>query len=277
MKQQIRVLSDKLLEEIIVMPTKIRLTLAGPAMSPPLEYGRCLQGLVYGWLQDIDPTIHDLNQMKPLTISPLWREAETLHSFEVAVLVDGLTGALLERIARGAPRVKLARKSGVELFEIQNVAFSATASWEEIMEAVYTDAPEFAFEMRTPTAHHAPGRLRKTLPLPAPELYFGNWLERWNLCCPHMFPDTLKELAANQMAVSFCEGATRMLRLEDRRSFLGFEGAVRFRLLEPQEVTRDALIALGALARFADFCGTGVDTMRGMGQTRFLRSRQGRS
>jgi len=50
--------------------------------------------------------------------------------------------------------------------------------------------------------------------------------------------------------------------------FIGFQGSVRFQVLKPDTLDTDAMRALWALARLASYSGTGVETMRGMGQTR---------
>ena len=76
------------------------------------------------------------------------------------------------------------------------------------------------------------------------------------------------ELVRCEVGIGACEGVTRRVELEAGRWLTGFVGTVRFTLLKPQELPPQARTALLALARFATFSGTGVETMRGMGQTR---------
>jgi CRISPR/Cas system endoribonuclease Cas6 (RAMP superfamily) len=64
------------------------------------------------------------------------------------------------------------------------------------------DARRFDFCLHSPTAHHATGQYRKTIPLPAPELCFGSWLGRWNLCCPTKIDESIKEVIAERLVVA---------------------------------------------------------------------------
>jgi CRISPR-associated endoribonuclease Cas6 len=242
------------------MPLKIRITLAGEPPANPFQHATGLRALVLRWLQTAD-------QAKPFRISPLQteREERSRSWFETAVLADEIATPLMQGVKGSREEIRL----GPQIFRLLSAEVVDAVSWQELL----TPAPErdtWEFQLLTPTAHHAAGLFRKSIVLPDPENYFGSWMGRWNLCCEGKLDAALKERIAERVVVTACEGGTRAVRLDAGRTFIGFQGRVRFALLKPETAPAEAKTALTALARFASYCGTGVDTMRGMGQTCFL-------
>jgi CRISPR/Cas system endoribonuclease Cas6 (RAMP superfamily) len=167
-------------------------------------------------------------------------------------------------MASSSPVIRL----GTQEFRALPPHIVASTDWEELL-VDPPDSPWMDFELVTPTAHHSPGPYRKSIVLPTPELYFGSWLGRWNLYCEEFpMPQEILEVVADRVAIGACTGGTRALSLERGRMFIGFQGSVRFQVLKPDTLDTDAMRALWALARLASYSGTGVETMRGMGQTR---------
>jgi CRISPR/Cas system endoribonuclease Cas6 (RAMP superfamily) len=257
------------------MPQRLRFALQGRHPAHPFQHATGLRALVMGWLRAADPglseQVHDANQPKPLNISPIWYEADTPGAmcFEVSVLVDWMVAPLLEGARLGAAEIRL----GPQAFRMGQPEVVAAARWEELLGRDAGGLAAFEFRVLSPTAHHVSGLepgIRKSVVLPSPELYFGSWLNRWNLCCEQKFTADVLTLVEQQVAVTHCAGSTQRVLLDGARPFLGFEGSVRFALLKPERVDLEGRMALAALARFADFCGTGVETMRGMGQTQFV-------
>ena len=251
------------------MPIKLRFVLEGPAFVSPFQHATGLRAVTLDWIRRADPElsqeIHDANQSKPFSISPLWSE-EGSAMFEVAVLADSLLAPLLAGIESAGETLRL----GYQTYSLREWHTFGAVTWEELL-APHPAARNFGFRIASPTAHHAAGELRKSIVLPSPELYFGSWLGRWNVCCPAPFDmEAIRSLVEQQVAVRMCEGGTRAVTLDQGRPFIGFQGTVRFTLLKPETVAPEYRTALAALARFAAYCGTGVDTMRGMGQTETL-------
>jgi CRISPR-associated endoribonuclease Cas6 len=251
------------------MPIKLRVVLEGPEPVSPFRHATGLRAVALDWIRRADPglsqEIHDANQSKPFNISPLWSE-EGFAMFEVVLLADSLIAPFLEGIESAGETVRL----GNQTYSLREWHSFGAVTWEELLSPCPT-ARDFGFRMASPTAHHAPGELRKSVVLPSPELYFGSWMGRWNVCCPAKFDtEALRSLIEQQVAVKMCEGGTRAITLDQGRPFIGFQGTVRFTLLKPETVAPEYRTALAALARFAAYCGTGVDTMRGMGQTTTL-------
>jgi len=253
------------------MPQKICVHLQGEPPLNPFKHASGLRALVYGWLgqssQSVAASVHDANQPKPFAISPLG--ANLPHagrcSFEVSVLTDWLLTPLLEGLSSGPSEITLGR----EEYAIAGWELARHVAWDSLLECARRPA-SFRIEALTPTAHHAQGVVRRSIVTPSPELYFGSWLNKWNLCCEHAIPAEMTELVAAYLAVSAFSGGTEVVQLGRDRTFIGFTGKVKFSLLTSDELPFDAIRYLQALARFADFCGTGVDTSRGMGQTAFL-------
>jgi hypothetical protein len=182
---------------------------------------------------------------------------------EVALLADWAGAAL----KAGLPAAGTELRLGGQRFEFDGWESVAGWGWRSL--AATAPFLEASFRLLSPTAHHLSGPIRKSAVLPDPALYFGSWLNRWNLYAPPemRLGHGLLELVRERVAVAACAGQTESVPLDEGRVFTGFVGEVQFRLLKAAGVPDGGRRALGALARFAEYAGTGVETMRGMGQT----------
>lgn len=183
--------------------------------------------------------------------------------FEVSVLADWALAALREGLPEPGERIRLGKRE----YMLAGWNENRGCEWRSL--AAARPLRVVTLRMLSPTAHHAPTRHRKSIVLPQPELYFGSWLHRWNLYAPEelRLPEELLEVVDQHVAVGHCAGRTERVTLDGNRVFVGFVGEVRFVVVASEKVPPGALAALGSLARFAEYCGTGVETMRGMGQT----------
>jgi CRISPR-associated endoribonuclease Cas6 len=256
------------------MPRKLRCYVEGSSFNDPFEHATHLRALVAGWLKRADPDlstrIHATNQPKPYTISPIWSDPDRMGSawFEVSVLDDAIAEPMLAGCRQCQPDIRL----GSQDYRLRGPEIRAVADWEALREPAPANLCGFDLQMLSPTAaHHPSGPCRKAIVLPSPELYFGTWLDRWNRWADRKIApvraEALMNLVETQIGVSACSGGTRAEHLDPGRPFIGFEGNVQFAILKPQSVPPQSLTDLAALARFSTFCGTGVETMRGMGQT----------
>jgi CRISPR-associated endoribonuclease Cas6 len=226
-----------------------------------------LAKLVLDWLalaagSGLATAVHDANQPNPYTISPIYPDADHLW-FEVAVLADPFAAAICDGAERYGESVRL----GSQRFRRCALEVRDQISWEQLLRPGGL-LRTLSMRLLTPTAHHAPGPHRKAVVLPAPETYFGSWLDRWNLWSPFPFPEAVLETVRLNVGISACCGQTETVVLDAKRRFIGFVGQVTFRVLKPELVAPEEKAALAALARFSSYCGTGVETTRGMGQTR---------
>lgn len=257
------------------MPVKLQFTLHGEPPLHPYQHVTGLRAVVLRWIESVDPAlsamIHDANQSKPYTLSPLWQVSPHIFQFTVAVLADEILDPLLRGLALQPDEIRL----GSRRFRMEQAETVVEASWQELLHPL-DDVRQFEFRLHSPAAHHATGEFRKTIPLPTPELYFGSWLGRWNVCCETKIDAAIKEVIAERLVVAACKGETQAVRLDGQRTFIGFMGQVRFGIVHAQTLGLEEKQILTALARFGGFCGTGVDTMRGMGQTEYLEASSAR-
>lgn len=248
------------------MPTRLLIPLHGPPPESQFQHATGLRALVLRWIEAADPALslalHEENQPKPYAISPLWNQNGVL-SFEISLLADWLLKPLVTGMSECGDEVRL----GSQRFRVEQPEIALEASWEELLEPPQPGERRFDLRFLTPTAHHAPGPFRKSVVLPSPEFYFGTWFNRWNLCCEQKMSEGILTTVQERVAVGACTGGTHAVRIDRSRTFIGFQGTVRFQILKPDTLSAEEYQCLQALARFATFCGTGVETMRGMGQT----------
>lgn len=254
-------------ERLPRMPARIRLTLLGPATGPH-RHADGLRAVALAAIRRAMPSlaaaIHDANQPNPLTVGPLLRSADDpqVHTVELGCIADAVVEPLLHGLPRPGRRVLLGRTP----YDVGGVDLCAKAAFEDLASSPAGAA--IPVRLLTPTAHHAPGAVRRSVVVPDPALYFGSWFRRWNLYGPAPFAESLLDAVAAQMAIRCFEGGTRAVRLDRQRVFIGFAGRVEFAVLDGPTPPDQIAAAAWALARLAEYCGTGVETMRGMGQTR---------
>lgn len=208
--------------------------------------------------------IHDANQPNPISIGPMLPIADDdrAHAVDIGCVADELTDPLM----RGLPRARARILLGTTPYDVREVDLVAQATFDEL--AARPEGRAVPLRMLTPTAHHTPGPVRRAVVVPDPVLYVGSWLRRWNLYAPDPFDDSLLEAVANQAAIRAFQGGTSAVRLGRMRTFIGFTGTVELTILDGHVDAAAVTAAVWALARLAEFCGTGVETTRGMGQTR---------
>lgn len=150
-------------------------------------------------------------------------------------------------------------------FEVGDRA-DETSSYEELYTALVANEPEPIRQLKlqfvTPTAFT---QNRVYLPLPVPGLMFRSWLERWNHLAPiYLGGDELIGYLSEAVAVTRHNIQTRSFQVHQGR-ITGFIGTVTLQV--PQRF--DPLLANVAnlLVNYAQFCGTGMKTRLGMGQT----------
>jgi CRISPR-associated endoribonuclease Cas6 len=243
--------------------------LEGPAPPGPHRHADGLRAVVLSAIGRSDPELgrwlHDANQPKPLAIGPLETVPDDpgILAVEVSVTAD----PVIEPLLTGLPRTGAPIVLGRCRYTLRDARVVRAATFDEMC-AEPPPGHSIRIRLLTPTAHHQPGTLRRSIVVPDPRLYLGSWLGRWNLFANMPFDAEFLEAAAESVVVSAFEGRTRAAPLDGRRVFLGFVGMVEFRALDGGRPAAPIAAAMWALARFAEFGGTGIETMRGMGQTR---------
>jgi len=251
------------------MPIRLSIPLHGRPPEHSFQHITGLRAVVLGWLNAANPALaeelHKMEGPKPYTISPVWaRDGD--RGFDICLLDHRLLTPLVTGFGASGPEIRL----GNQWFQAGRPVVQQEQSWEEMPAPPPDNAHRLEIRLATPTAHHAPGPFRKSIVLPSPELYFGSWFGRWNRFSPWIMDEAVLDLVAERVVVSACEGRTCAVQMDPSRTFIGFQGVVLFQALKPKTLAPGELAALWALARLAPFCGTGVETMRGMGQTELL-------
>ena len=252
------------------MPAILTLSLHGPTDHiSPFAHINGLRALVLRWLAAADAelatAIHDDSGVNPYTIGPLLPAAEGRWTCRIALLTDGLLPYLLAGVESRGIQLLLG-KMPFTLCTEETVLEGL--EWEELLTPLAQPTAHWQVNLLTPTAHHRTGAQRHVLLTPEPHAYFSGWLRRWNRWSPFPLDETLLELVDEHVVVSEFNGQTRRIAIE--RPFIGFVGAVTLHWPRPTPLDHDARAALTLLARWSSLCGTGVDTARGMGQTRYV-------
>ena len=255
------------------MPTL--LTLALQAERPdiaPHEHANGLRALLLGWLREADAALasalHDADQPKPYSIGPLLHRGDARYECRIGLLDDRLLAVLSAGVRQRGAALRL---GGDYLRLLADGVRIEQQRWETLLHQDAPPALGWHLFLDTPTAHHQTGMaVRKALVSPLPDTYIAGWARRWQQFSPLPLPDTLLPLVAERLTVSSLRGETRRVFLDRGRVFIGYIGEVTFHLCAPRAEYPAERQALTALARLAPYCGTGVDTARGMGQTRYL-------
>lgn len=243
----------------------------------PSSPGRALHGAVHHLLRQHDQmlagAVHDA-QEKPLTLSPL-RHTASGHLVTqgcpagsrvftmLATLTPAVTSCLMDALEHRSSTTPLlyVGQGTWQINSWQRCAPPHTRIWRQtyldLLGAPAAHDLELWFE--TPTTFRKAG---DHLLHPGPHQVFGGYLRRWNALAGISLGIELADIDSGVALVDACVNPARAdLGLAEHP---GFTGWARYRVSGS-----DALAsAIGTLAAFAPYCGTGARTAWGMGQTR---------
>jgi CRISPR-associated endoribonuclease Cas6 len=126
-------------------------------------------------------------------------------------------------------------------------------------------------EFATPTAFHRGGL---SVPMPLPELVFGNLVQAWNQFSPVALPVMMNVFVEQCVGVAKHRIATRMMMISGQERQVGFVGSVEFMVMGQEksgyseQEYRLCVQSLELLTKYAFYVGVGVRTAVGMGQVR---------
>lgn len=254
-------------------------------VSMPYDQGRALSAEFLSWVQSFDAklsaALHDPNNVpRPYTVSNLndlpkpnrgmvYLPSGTDTWFRITSVALGLTDFLVEQLSYTVPDEIVISDSK---FEIEWRSFDPArhpwAGWTTYQDLINHDLikkvyPKIRYEFSSPTSFHNHGQ---HFPFVTPEMAIPSWFKSWNAYAPVTFLDEVLESLKSSVAISHYKMLTAPVRY-GQATIVGGLGTCTFNILSKDEYLRHVVNALSA---FAFYCGTGVKTALGMGQTRRL-------
>lgn len=160
--------------------------------------------------------------------------------------------------------------------------WAGRASYAQLINAIADDSTRPPLTLRlnfhtcTSFRRNAPGGFKSNLPLPVPRYVFQSWLRQWEAVSPAPLPVQMSPFFEYYVWVSNHNIRTVQTAFAGGRRgrVVGFSGEVTFGLARssnlPDEM-RDAwryyVDMTRLLAAFSFYCGTGISTSSGLGQT----------
>lgn len=141
-------------------------------------------------------------------------------------------------------------------------------SYEEIYSKLVANDPhsirEYTINFLTPTAF-AQGKIN--LPLPIPSLMFRSWLDKWNYFCNiYLGGDELTQYLSENIYFNYYKLYSRQQYIGQQKK-TGFIGEVKLKI--PLKVDTLLINVVNLLMNYSNYCGTGIKTRLGMGNTSF--------
>lgn len=250
----------------------------------PFHVGRAVYASVLERLAGVDVTLaerlHNSDGPKPLTCSDLMggrtgAEGRVLKPGEsCAVRVTGLTAPVSEALAeslllqppdvwrfvdRSLRVVQTICEAGVD-------AWSGRTTYEALAAAqlmrIERPGRRVALDFYTPTTFKSGGM---HVPVPLPNLVFGNLADRWNAFSPIVLSPEVRRFGEEMVAISRYKLESRSVAFKDGSQRVGGVGRVTYRALGGD---RYWLGVMQMLADFAFYSGVGALTTVGFGQSR---------
>jgi CRISPR-associated endoribonuclease Cas6 len=261
--------------DLLALTLRLRPSAEAPPERPPTRWwGRAAHALLLETAARSDPALaerlHAGDGLRPFTCSSLagrlpdWRAVPAeVYSLRFTALTAETAGLLA---AAAGPAGELGQGRAIELdyqpFRVEAAQVESTGYAALSTAHLFGSEPPRKLRLRflSPTGFHSAGRHQ---PLPLPELVFGSLLERWNAFAPLAFPLEARRYAAECLAVSRFELASKAIPAKDGGLRVGCVGWAEYTALT---YDRYWLGILGALAAFAAYGGAGAGTSFGFGR-----------
>ncbi len=260
-------------------------------MTGQIEAGYQVHAAFLDLIRQADPLLsqqlHDMNQRKPFTVSPLLgpgRNSPGVYRLRLTSLEASIFEAFISCFLNpGASSLKL--RLGAAMFEVVRIEGSSAgnewvgrSSFEQL--AMLPPASGWHFQFASPTAFSLGEQDwggRKFAIFPEPGLVFDSLANRWAAFAPPGLPSLdlveLRQYVEKYVVVTGFSGQSEVLPLK-HHSQLGFVGSASYRVLEKQPSPEYTAI-LNTLAAFALYAGVGYKTTMGLGQVRAIANQVG--
>lgn len=237
------------------MPERYAIGIDHP--NPAAVTGRQLHAVV-SKLLDSDHWAND----KPYAISPLYEGPDGVPTFEIGGLVDEVGEKLYSGVANWA-------RSGLRLGADRCHCISptpqivASKDWGDLAD-VASAASDLVVEFETATMFRQ-GNISHPVPLASSVV--ASWNKRWRRFAPEELAKAVDlDVSKLKVAIAHLDGKTIEVE-EGGRVSTGFVGGVVYRNYESGSFGTSVSRRLLALARIAEFVGTGSMTTQGFGVT----------
>ncbi len=276
-------------------PDLISLVLTLRPVDPPPDrpappwWGRATHALLLDVTRkydaDLADELHEGSDLRPFTVSNLLGkfperrlDPAGVYVLRLTAFQPALSAVLLEAASSGT----LAPGNNIELdyffFKIEEVTWNAeehpwagAVRFPELAGATLLelDAPprRVTLQFSSPTTFKSGGR---HIPVPMPDLVFASLLERWNAYSPVSFPDETRRFAAQCLAISRYQLASRAVPMKGGGLRVGGAGQVTYTSLN---YDRYWMSVIHTLSAFALYSGVGGGTGLGLGQARRVLTR----
>jgi CRISPR/Cas system endoribonuclease Cas6 (RAMP superfamily) len=187
--------------------------------------------------------------VRPYTLSFPNRAGDGRLRVRVTELADGMVAPFVERLLREG-RAELASVADQDVRSV---------SYEELLDGADRRTREATVRFVSPTILEMDGR---DVPFPVVPLMFQQWAYTWNAFAPEKLRG-IDDLVPHVRITDFQISASRTAR------GVGFEGRVSLEL--DKGLSEEAIRLFNLLVDYASYCGTGLYTNEGLGQTGRLR------
>ena len=269
-------MNSDLLSLVITLKTPQPVSLA-------YDQGRALAAEFLDWVSAIDPALSiklhsEQNLPRPFTVSNLSGlprpkdgmvliPKDRLIWFRITSIAPELTAFIIERLIPSLPGEFCLSESRFEIVQAtldpQKHFWAGHTSYQDLLEQYLLrgNSPKIKLHFASPTTFHTRGL---HLPYILPEKALGSWLACWNAWSAVTLPFDLLDEADRRVAVSYYNMRTLPVRY-GKATLIGGVGQCTFLVVSSDPYWRHVVNALSA---FAFYCGTGVKTALGLGQTR---------
>lgn len=147
-------------------------------------------------------------------------------------------------------------------------------------QALTSDSTRLILDFYSPTSfkqHVKNSTIEKDVPLPIPEMVFGNYAKHWNTYSGESLPVELGDFIQECVAINELYIHSERVTFSNHnthRATTGFTGQVHFSILGNKLKSRFGALwehyanITRMLALYSFYCGSGQDTTAGLGQTR---------
>ena len=249
----------------------------------PKPMARAVHAVMLQAIKHYDPylaeTIHNTSSVKPFTASDvfMWQE----HYMIRLTATTRSVAQALERALRSdgilAPRARL-DLAGAQ-FEVAAAATRPEAHPWAGQTAYSNLAMPWLYRHYAPTSRltlefASPVTFKSNemnVPVPMPVWVFGSLSEKWNAFAPTPLPESLREFAATQVALSRYDLRTVAMPFKDGAMKFGAVGVATYTAPRSDSAL---WYALHLLADFAFYAGVGAGTTMGLGQCRKMNNEE---